>query len=137
MRSRRRGRIGCGSRNCADVPSAAQCRVQVHFGHQLREPIDDQRLLRTEQRTLGIEERQVAVHATAVTVLGQVVIGLVGRDEVALGRELVGERLAGGEAIGDFLEGALDGFFVLRHADVFLQLGVVEAGARAAWRGPR
>jgi hypothetical protein len=98
----------------------------------LRQPVVDQPLLRAEQRALRVEERQVAVDAGAVAVFRHPVIVLGGLHQAALGVELIVVGLARGEAVGDFLEGGLDRLFVLRDADVLLQLRVVEAGPQAA-----
>ncbi len=102
------------------IPATTQCLVQIDRAGQLRQTVGDQRLLSTEQLTLGIEEGQVAVDTNAITTLGQTVVVLVGADEVTLSLQLFGVGLAGSQAIGDFLEGRLNGLLVVRHADVFL-----------------
>ena len=84
------------------VPAATEGLVQVDLADQLREPVVDQRLLRTEQVALGIEEGQVAVDPDAVAALGQAVVVPVGGHQVALGLQLLLEGLACGQAIGDF-----------------------------------
>lgn len=100
------------------LPPLTQRRIQVHLRYQLRQPVTDQALLRGEQRALRIEERQVAVHANPVTVFGQVVVTLVRCHQVALCLQL---PLVGGtcrQPVGDFLERALNGLFVLDYSDV-------------------
>jgi hypothetical protein len=111
------------------IPATAQSLVQVDRTGQLREAVGDQRLLRAEQLTLGIEEGQVAVDPDAVATLGQTVVILVGLNEVTLRLQLLGVGLACGQAVGDFLEGRLNGLLVVRHANVLLDLR-----RRRGWR---
>ena len=114
------------------VPAATQRLVQVDLAGQLRQAISDQCLLRAEQVALGVEEGQVAVDADAVTAFSQAVVVLVRLHQVTLRLQLLFEGLARRQAIGDFLEGGLDGLFVFGDADVFLQLRVIQAGAQTA-----
>ena len=85
-----------------------------------------------EQGALGDQERQAAVDADQVAALGQAVVLLVGADQITLGLQLLLIGLAGGQAVADFLEGALNALLILRHADVFLDLAVIQAGLQAA-----
>ena len=85
-----------------------------------------------EQGALGDQEGQAAVDADQVAALGQAVVLLVGADQITLGLQLLLIGLAGGQAVADFLEGALNALLILRHADVFLDLAVIQAGLQAA-----
>ena len=98
----------------------------------MRQTVDDQCLLGVEQGALGDQERQAAVDADQVAALGQAVVLLVGADQIALGLQLLLIGLAGGQAVADLLEGALNALLILRHADVFLDLAVIQAGLQAA-----
>jgi hypothetical protein len=82
------------------VPAPAQCLVKSNLGTQLRQAIGNQRLLGAEQRSLGIQEGQVAVDANAIPTLRQAIVILVGRDEIALSLQLIVIGLARGQAIG-------------------------------------
>ena len=74
----------------------------------------------------------VAVDTDTVAALGQAIVVLVGLHQVALRLQLLFEGLARCQAIGDFLEGRLDGLFVLGDVDVLLDFRVVQAGLQAA-----
>jgi hypothetical protein len=114
------------------VPAAAQCPVKIDLAVKLREAIGNERLLRTEQLTLSVEEGQVAVDADTVATLGQTVVVLVGVDEVSLRLKLIGVGLACGQTVGDFLKRCLNRLLVVGDADVFLDLRVIKACAQTA-----
>ncbi|MCY1172553.1 hypothetical protein D9M73_126890 [compost metagenome] len=114
------------------VPAATQRLVQIHLANQLRQTIADQGLLRAEQLALGVEEGQVAVDPDAVAALGQAVVILVGADKITLRLQLVVEGLPCCQAVGDFLKGRLDGFFITGDVDVFLDFRVIQAGLQRA-----
>src|SRR3546814_3300135 len=85
----------------------------------------------SEQRTLGIEHGEVALHAGTVTLVGELEVAAVGVDQVLLGLQLRGEGLPCGQTVCHLAEGLLDRLLVLRHGDVLLQLGVIETGGRS------
>src|SRR3546814_7401170 len=51
----------------------------------------------SEQRTLGIEHGEVALHAGTVTLVGELEVAAVGVDQVLLGLQLRGEGLPCGQ----------------------------------------
>jgi hypothetical protein len=82
---------------------------QVACLHQLR---PDQGTLGGVEGALRVEARQERVDAAAIAGFGQLVC--VGRriGIGAGGAELLGDRAAAGERIGDFAEGGLDRFLI-------------------------
>src|SRR5690606_35015535 len=113
------------------LPTATQRLVQVHFTDQLIAPVIDPLLLRRQQLTLGVEQRQVTVHAGAIAAFGNGIVVLARLQQVALGLHLFGIGFVGGQTIGHITEGILDRLFVLRHADIPGALGVVQVGLQA------
>gem|GEM_PF-6987488 len=114
------------------LPPPTQRRIQIHLRHQLRQPINNQRLLRTEQRPLRIQKHQITVHPTAIPVLSQVVIRLVGPNKIPLRRQLLVIRLPRRQPVRDFLERGLNRLLILRDINVLLNLRVIQAGPQAA-----
>ena len=115
------------------APAAAQGFVERDFVGALRQPGLGQRLFDTKERALGIKQVQAVGHAVAVAQIDEAVALAFGVGLLLLGLKLLGQRLAGGEGVGHFLEGGLDGFFVPGHGDVAGGLRRFHACAVAAY----
>src|SRR5207237_676766 len=70
----------------------------------------------------------VIVHALIVASESKVKTLLISIHEDSLGFDFFVEDGANGEGVGDFAEGDLDGFFVVRNLDAFGDFGNVNAG---------
>ncbi len=75
------------------------------------------------ERTLGVENPQIAVHAFEVTGPGKAVGLGQGLDQGFLSRNLPAHGVPFGKGVGHLAEGGLNGLFILGHRDLTIHLG--------------
>ena len=81
---------------------------------------------------MRVKQRQVAVNTGAVTTLSQTVIIFAGLQQRTLSSYLFNVGFTRHQAIRNFLEGSLNGTFILRHLLVLDDFSVVEAGFQSS-----
>ena len=104
-------------------PTATQRLIKINQIEQPRVLRLDEILPRVVQVLLGGEHGQVVVHALTEARLGQFVTPLLGFDEGLPGVKLHFDRGPHHERVGNFPEGGLNGFFVVRDFDERAGLG--------------
>src|SRR5258706_6974029 len=128
------GKVGGGAWRVAGVlyPAAAERAIEID---EVGEPL----LLRRHQRELRVvvaglrgEHLEIAVDAVAIAELRKLEAALLRRRIALLRGELLVERAACGEPVGDFAERGLDRLLVLRDADVLADGRDIEVGAQRA-----
>ena len=114
------------------VKAATQRLEQGDLADQVCQLSVDFLLFGAEVEPLGIQQGQLVVDAFAITTVGQLQICLAGGQQLLLGCQLVRVGLACDQAIGNFLESGLDGFFILGDMNVFLDFAVFQIGFQTA-----
>src|ERR1700723_935273 len=117
--------------------SSTQGLVQRHEVLQARDPHGLQLLLGAVERDLRDERGQVAVDAAPIAHIGQPIGDGRGLHQSFLSRELLIERAAGDQRIGDLAKGGLNRLLVLRDRGVAGELGRLEVGDVGAAREDR
>src|SRR6266446_1411815 len=113
-------------------PAAAEGAVQIDKAGEALQARRDESELGVVERGLRDEHVQIRVRAVPIAEVRKLQLAPLRRGEALLGSELLVERAARGESVRHLAEGGLNGLFVLRDADVLLDLRDIEVRPQRA-----